>query len=279
MEEVTVAECNSNCSACGDSGCSDRSAPQTLALHEGTKINNIVAIASGKGGVGKSLTAAMLACELTRRGKKVGILDGDITGPSIPRSFGIHQPPAVDDDGMLCPAVTKTGIKVVSTNMLTADEATPFLWRGPVLNGILTQFYSDINWGELDYLIVDMPPGTGDIPMTVFQQFPLKGVVIATAPQVLVNMIVEKALRMAEHMNVPVLGIVENMSYYECPDCGARHEIFGKSEVEAIAKSKDIEAWVRIPMDPQISTEVDAGHVEDIEGDWLKPIADKLEAL
>ena len=180
---------------------------------------------------------------------------------------------------MLCPAETKLGIKVVSTNMLTADEATPFLWRGPVLNGILTQFYSDINWGELDYLLVDMPPGTGDIPMTVFQQFPLKGVVIATAPQVLVNMIVEKAIRMAEHMNVPVLGLVENMSYYECPDCGARHEIFGKSEVEAIAASKNIDAWVRVPMDPNVSKEVDAGHVEDIEGDWLAPIADKLEAM
>ena len=274
-----MTECNSNCSACGDSGCADRKEPQTLALHEGTKIKHVIAIASGKGGVGKSLTAALLACELARRGNKVGVLDGDITGPSIPRSFGIHQPPAVDEKGMLRPAETKTGIKIVSTNMLIADEATPFLWRGPVLNGILTQFYSEINWGELDYLLVDMPPGTGDIPMTVFQQFPLKGVIIATAPQVLVNMIVEKAIRMAEHMNVPVLGLVENMSYYECPDCGSRHEIFGKSEVEAIAKSKDIDAWVRIPMDPHVSAQVDAGSVEDIENDWLKPIADKLESL
>lgn len=274
-----MAECNSNCSACGDSSCSDRTAPQTLQLHEGTKIKNVIAVASGKGGVGKSLTAAMLACELRRRGHEVGILDGDITGPSIPRSFGIHEPPAVDEDGMLRPAETKTGIKVVSTNMLTADEATPFLWRGPVLNGILTQFYSDINWGELDYLIVDMPPGTGDIPMTVFQQFPLKGVVIATAPQALVNMIVEKAIRMTEHMNVPVLGLVENMSYYECPDCGARHEIFGKSEVEAIAKSKGIDAWACVPMDPKISAEVDSGNVEDIKGDWLDPIVDKIESL
>ena len=274
-----MADCNSNCSACGDSECQSRTEPQSLKLHEGTKIKHIIAVASGKGGVGKSLTAALLACELKRRGHSVGILDGDITGPSIPRSFGIHEPPAVDESGMLRPAVTKTGIEVVSTNMLTADEATPFLWRGPILNNILTQFYSDINWGELDFLIVDMPPGTGDIPMTVFQQFPLKGVVIATAPQVLVNMIVEKAIRMAEHMNVPVLGLVENMSYYECPDCGKRHEIFGKSEVEAIAKSKGIEAWVRVPMDPNISAEVDAGRVEGIEGNWLGAIADKLETL
>lgn len=271
--------CNSNCSACGDAGCASRQAPQKLAVHEGTKIDKIIAIASGKGGVGKSLTTALLACELRRRGHSVGILDGDITGPSIPRSFGIHEPPSVDESGMLAPAVTKTGIKIVSTNMLTSDEAQPFLWRGPVLNGILTQFYSDINWGELDYLLIDMPPGTGDIPMTVFQQFPLKGVVVATAPQVLVNMIVEKAIRMADHMNVPVVALVENMSYYECPDCGTRHEIFGKSEVEAIAKDKSIDTWTRVPMDPKISAEVDAGKAEDIEGDWYKGVADKLETL
>ena len=272
-----MAGCNSSCSTCGDSGCQSRQEPAALALHEGTKIKNVLAVASGKGGVGKSLTTSLLACELRRRGYSVGILDGDITGPSIPRSFGIHEPPNVDENGMLSPAVTKTGIKIVSTNMLTSDEAQPFLWRGPVLNGILTQFYSEINWGELDYLLVDMPPGTGDIPMTVFQQFPLQGVIIATAPQVLVNMIVEKAIRMAEHMNVPVIGIVENMSYYECPDCGARHEIFGKSEVEAIANDKRIPAWTRVPMDPSISAEVDLGHAEDIEGDWYKVIVDEIE--
>ena len=272
-----MAGCNSSCSTCGDSGCQSRQEPAALALHEGTKIKNVLAVASGKGGVGKSLTTSLLACELRRRGYSVGILDGDITGPSIPRSFGIHEPPNVDENGMLSPAVTKTGIKIVSTNMLTSDEAQPFLWRGPVLNGILTQFYSEINWGELDYLLVDMPPGTGDIPMTVFQQFPLQGVIIATAPQVLVNMIVEKAIRMAEHMNVPVIGIVENMSYYECPDCGARHEIFGKSEVEAIANDKRIPAWTRVPMDPAISAEVDLGHAEDIEGDWYKVIVDEIE--
>lgn len=271
--------CNSNCSACGDAGCQERTAPQELPVNEGTKIGNVIAVASGKGGVGKSLTTALLACELSRRGHKVGILDGDITGPSIPRSFGIHEPPKVDEKGMLAPAVTKTGIKIVSTNMLTSDEAQPFLWRGPVLNGILTQFYSDVNWGELDYLLIDMPPGTGDIPMTVFQQFPLKGVVVATAPQILVNMIVEKAIRMAEHMDVPVIGLVENMSYYECPGCGARHEIFGKSEVEAIAADKHIDAWTRVPMDPKISELVDEGHAEDIEGDWYGVIADAIEKL
>ncbi len=273
-----MSGCGSSCSTCGDSSCGERNAPQALAVHEGTKIKHVIAVASGKGGVGKSLTTSLLACELQRRGHSVGILDGDITGPSIPRSFGIHEPPAVDADGMLAPAVTKTGIKVVSTNMLTSDEAQPFLWRGPVLNGVLTQFYSDVNWGELDYLLIDMPPGTGDIPMTVFQQFPLTGVVIATAPQVLVNMIVEKAIRMTEHMNVPVVGLVENMSYFECPDCGGKHEIFGKSEVEAIAKQKNIPSWSRVPMDPKISEEVDAGKAEDIDGGkWYAPIADAVE--
>lgn len=273
-------DCGSHCSTCGDSGCQSRTAPAELAVHEGTKIKKIIAVASGKGGVGKSLTTSMLACELARRGHSVGILDGDITGPSIPRSFGLHEPPAVDEEGMLAPAVTKTGIKVVSTNMLTSDEAQPFLWRGPVLNGVLTQFYSDVNWGELDYLLIDMPPGTGDIPMTVFQQFPLSGVVVATAPQVLVNMIVEKAIRMAEVMEVPVVGLVENMSYYVCPDCGGEHEIFGKSEVEAIAKDKGIEAWTRVPMDPAIAAKVDAGNAEDIDGSaWYGVIADKVESL
>ena len=248
-------------------------------MNEGSSAKRIVAVASGKGGVGKSLTTSLLACELARRGHVVGILDGDITGPSIPRSFGIHEPPSVDENNKLVPATTKTGIRIVSTNMLTSDEAQPFLWRGPVLNSVLTQFYSDVAWGELDFLLIDMPPGTGDIPMTIYQQFPVNGVVVATAPQVLVNMIVEKAIRMAETLEIPVVGLVENMSYYECPDCGAKHEIFGKSEVEKIAEKKGIAAWTRVPMDPKISELVDDGKAEDIEGAWLAGIADELEAL
>lgn len=275
-----MAGCSGSCGTCGDSSCGDRTAPQALKTHEGTKIDKIIAIASGKGGVGKSLTTTLLACELARRGKKVGILDGDITGPSIPRSFGVHTAPTVDKEtGVVSPAITKTGIKIMSTNMLTADEATPFLWRGPVLNGILTQFYSDIDWGELDYLLIDMPPGTGDVPMTVFQQFPIAGAVVVTAPQILVNMIVEKCIRMCGSMKVPVLGLVENMSYYECPDCGVKHEIFGKSEVEAIANEKKIDTWTRVPMVPEISSLVDEGKAEDIENDWYAGLADKLETL
>ncbi|MCD8200110.1 MAG: Mrp/NBP35 family ATP-binding protein [Coriobacteriaceae bacterium] len=274
-----MADCDENCSSCDVEGCSDRTGPQELKVHEGTKIDKVIAIASGKGGVGKSLTTSLLACELQRRGKKVGILDGDITGPSIPRSFGLHEPPQGDEDGMILPEESKTGIKVISTNMLIADEGAPFLWRGPVLNGVIQQFYGDINWGELDYLLVDMPPGTGDVPMTVFQSLPVKGVVVATSPQVLVNMIVEKAIRMADHMDVPVVGLVENMSYFECPECGHRSEIFGPSEVEAIAADKKIDAWTRIPIDPKISAMVDEGKAEEIEGDWFKVIADKLETL
>ena len=179
-----MSECTHNCSTCGES-CSERTAPQSLrkAPHPESHIGKVFGVVSGKGGVGKSMTSAMLAVSMRRLGFKAGVLDADITGPSIPRSFGIHEPPAVDEDGMLRPAETKTGIKVVSTNMLTADEATPFLWRGPVLNGILTQFYSDINWGELDYLIVDMPPGTGDIHLTIISEIRLDGAVIVSTPQ------------------------------------------------------------------------------------------------
>ncbi len=278
-----MAGCSGSCSSCGDSGCGDRTAPQEpqeLATHKGTQIKHVIAIASGKGGVGKSLSTSLLACELARRGHKVGILDGDITGPSIPRSFGLFDPPRGDEDGMLLPAITrKLGIKVISTNMLVADEGAPFLWRGPVLNGVLQQFYSDINWGELDYLLVDMPPGTGDIPMTVFSSLPVKGIVVASSPQVLVNMIVEKCIRMARHMDVPVLALVENMSYFVCPNCDEKHDIFGPSLVEEIAEEKKIASWARIPMDPRIARMVDEGCTEDVEGDWLAGVADAVEAI
>lgn len=271
--------CNSNCSACGDAGCASRQAPQKLAVHEGTKIDKIIAIASGKGGVGKSLTTALLACELRRRGHSVGILDGDITGPSIPRSFGIHEPPSVDESGMLAPAVTKTGIKIVSTNMLTSDEAQPFLWRGPVLNGILTQFYSDINWGELDYLLIDMPPGTGDVPLTVFQTLPVDGIIIVSSPQELVGMIVGKAVQMAEMMKIPILGIVENMSYVVCPDCGKHISVFGDSHVDETAARYKLPVLAKMPIDPELAKEADAGMIETYAGEYLDGAAKAVANL
>ena len=209
-----MAGCSGSCGSCGDSSCGERKEPQALKQHEGTKIDKIIAIASGKGGVGKSLTTALLACELNRRGKKVGILDGDITGPSIPRSFGVHSAPQVDEDGMLLPAVTKTGIKIVSTNMLTADEATPFLWRGPVLNGVLTQFYSDINWGELDYLLIDMPPGTGDTYLSILQSVEIDAAVVVTTPSELALADVKRGVGVFAPYGVPIAGVVENMATY-----------------------------------------------------------------
>ena len=248
-------------------------------LNENSHIKHIIAIASGKGGVGKTLTTSLIACELARRGFEVGILDADITGPSIPRSFGVHEPPSIDENNKLLPANTKSGVHIVSTNMLTSDEAQPFLWRGPVLNSILNQFYSDVVWGELDYLLIDMPPGTGDVPMTIYQQFSLDGAIIVTAPQVLVNMIVEKAIRMTEVMKVPVLGLVENMSYFECPDCGGKHEIFGKSEVEKIAANKNIDAWAKGPIVHETAQLVDEGKVDEVDATWLAPVVDKLASL
>ena len=248
-------------------------------LNENSHIKHIVAVASGKGGVGKTLTTSLIACELVRRGFEVGILDADITGPSIPRSFDAHEPPTIDENDKLLPVLTDAGVRIVSTNILTNDEAQPFLWRGPVLSSILNQFYSDVVWGELDYLLIDMPPGTGDVPMTIYQQFSIDGVVIVTAPQVLVNMIVEKAIRMTEVMKVPVLGLVENMSYFECPDCGKRHEIFGKSEVEKIADKKGIEAWAKGPIVPETAKLVDEGKVDEVDASWLKPVVDKLASL
>ena len=254
--------------------------PQMFEQAPGSHVRHVIGVVSGKGGVGKSLVCGMIATELARTGAKVGILDADLTGPSIPKMFGLSGMHATAYENLLVPVETVVrNIKIMSANLVLESETDPVLWRGPVVAGALQQFWGQCAWGELDYLLIDMPPGTGDIPMTVFQQFPLKGVVVATAPQVLVNMIVEEAIRMADHMNVPVVALVENMSYYECPDCGTRHEIFGKSEVEAIAKDKGIDTWTRVPMDPKISAEVDAGKAEDIEGDWYKGVADKLETL
>ena len=254
--------------------------PQMFEQAPGSHVRHVIGVVSGKGGVGKSLVCGMIATELARTGAKVGILDADLTGPSIPKMFGLSGMHATAYENLLVPVETVVrNIKIMSANLVLESETDPVLWRGPVVAGALLQFWGQCDWGELDYLLIDMPPGTGDIPMTVFQQFPLKGVVVATAPQVLVNMIVEEAIRMADHMNVPVVALVENMSYYECPDCGTRHEIFGKSEVEAIAKDKGIDTWTRVPMDPKISAEVDAGKAEDIEGDWYKGVADKLETL
>ena len=273
-----MSGCSGNCSSCGES-CSDRKQESLLAEpNKNSQVKKVIAVVSGKGGVGKSTVTSMLAMAMHKLGYKTAILDADITGPSIPKAFGLHEQIVGSDDGML-PAVTPEGIKVMSINLLLPNETDPVIWRGPVIGGAVKQFWTDVCWGDVDFMFVDMPPGTGDVPLTVFQSLPLSGILIVASPQELVGMIVEKAVRMANLMNIPILGLVENMSYYECPDCGARHEIFGKSEVEAIAKSKGIDAWACVPMDPKISAEVDSGNVEDIKGDWLDPIVDKIESL
>ena len=222
-----MSECTHDCSSCSaDCGSRDLRAP----ANSRSSIKKVIAVVSGKGGVGKSTVTASLAVAMAQRGHKVAVLDADITGPSIPTAFGIHEK-ATGDDTALFPAVTPSGIKVMSLNLLTANETDPVIWRGPVIAGVVTQFWSDVVWGDVDYMFVDMPPGTGDVPLTVFQSLPVDGVIVVTSPQDLVSMIVTKAVHMAQMMSIPLLGLIENYSYFQCPDCGAKHSIFGESHL------------------------------------------------
>ena len=241
-----------------------------------SSVKKVIAVVSGKGGVGKSLVTSLMASELQRRGYNCAILDADITGPSIPKSFGIHQHATATDEYII-PVRTHTGMQIMSINLILEDETSPVVWRGPVIAGAVTQFWTDVVWQDVDYMFVDMPPGTGDVPLTVFQSLPVDGIVIVTSPQDLVSMIVTKAVNMADMMNVPVLGIVENMSYFKCPDCGKEHAIFGESKVEKIAAEHGIEHIARLPIDPVIATMVDAGEVESVSGEYIAPIADYIE--
>ncbi|MBQ1378059.1 MAG: Mrp/NBP35 family ATP-binding protein [Lachnospiraceae bacterium] len=246
--------------------------------NERSHIRKIIGVVSGKGGVGKTLVTSMLASEMQRRDFKTGIIDADITGPSIPRAFDVTEK-AMTDGTYIFPGESKTGIKIISMNMLLDNASDPVVWRGPVIASTVTQFYTDVAWGLIDYLFVDMPPGTGDVPLTVFQSLPVDGIIVVTSPQELVSMIVEKAVKMAEMMNVPILGIVENMSYFECPDCGKRHAIFGESHIEELAERYGISAISRIPIDPKIAALSDAGKIEAYYGKPIKEVADKLESL
>ena len=271
-----MSECTHDCSTCGES-CSERSAESfRKPLHEGASVKKVIGVVSGKGGVGKSLVTSLLASEMQRRGYNAAVLDADITGPSIPKAFGITEH-ARGTEEYLIPASTHTGLQVMSINLILENETEPVVWRGPVIAGVVTQFWTDVMWTDVDYMFVDMPPGTGDVPLTVFQSLPIDGVVIVTTPQDLVSMIVAKAVNMAKLMNVPVLGIVENMSYYKCSDCGKEHEIFGASKVEAIAKDFGIENTARLPIDPVVAAMVDAGEVESVDGKNIAGIADVIE--
>ena len=275
MSEQTHQGCSGDCSSCGES-CASRD-PQSLIEPTGeyNNIKHVIGVVSGKGGVGKSMTASMLAVLLNRMGKNVGILDADITGPSIPKTFGITSPAMQNEIGIL-PAETESGIKIISINMMLPEKDSPVLWRGPIIAGAVKQFWHDVVWGDLDYLIIDCPPGTGDVPLTVFQTIPLDGVVIVTSPQDLVSLIVKKAYNMAEMMNIPVLGIVENMSYVVCPDCGKKIALFGSGS-ETVAEELGVPLLAKMPVDPSLSQMVDNGVFERFECDYLTSAAEEID--
>ena len=245
-------------------------------MNNASDVKNVIAVVSGKGGVGKSLVTALMACKMQRRTHKAAVLDADITGPSIPKVFGLNDERAeASEDGIL-PKMGKNGVKIMSVNLLLDDNTAPVIWRGPVIAGVVKQFWSEIVWGDVDYMFVDMPPGTGDVPLTVFQSLPVKGIIIVTSPQELVGMIVEKAVNMAEMMNVPVLGLVENMSYFECPNCKEKHSIFGESHLDEIAEKHGITNVARIPIDSEIAAYCDAGNVAALKAEWLDDFAEEI---
>lgn len=277
MEEIMAnEECTHDCSTCGAS-CASKKESLIEPCNSKSSIKKVIGVVSGKGGVGKSMVSAMLAVAMRRREQNVAILDADITGPSVPKMFGIHGPVNGDGEGIF-PAETKTGIKVMSLNLLLDDETTPVVWRGPVIAGTVKQFWTDVFWGDIDWMFVDMPPGTGDVPLTVFQSIPLDGIVIVTSPQELVSMIVSKAVRMASLMNIPVLGIVENMSYLKCPDCGKEIKVFGDSHVDEVAKEYGLDVLARVPIDPALANLADKGAIELMELPCAEEAADKIEA-
>ena len=262
--------CTHDCSTCS-SDCASRETPESFLepMNPNSDVRNVIAVVSGKGGVGKSLVTSLLASKMRAAGQNTAILDADITGPPIPKMFGLDGDRAEGSEAGILPSVSGGGIEMMSVNLLLEDTGSPVIWRGPVIAGVVKQFWSEVCWGDVDYMFVDMPPGTGDVPLTVFQSLPVKGIILVTSPQELVGMIVEKAVRMAEMMNVPVLGIVENMSYFECPDCGKRHSIFGESHLDEIAARHGISNLARLPIDPSVSAACDAGAVESLEAPWL----------
>lgn len=273
-----MSECNHDCSSC-KSNCADRKPTKEDFLKPMNKYSNIkkvIGVVSGKGGVGKSLVTCLLASKCAEAGLRVGVLDADVTGPSVPKSFGITTR-AMQDDECLLPTVTENGVKIMSINLLLEDVNAPVVWRGPVISGVIEQFWSDVRWGELDYLFVDMPPGTGDVALTVFQSLPVDGIVIVSTPQDLVKMIVNKAFNMAKIMSVPVLGLVENMSYYVCPDCGKKINIFGESQIDETAAELGVPVIAKLPINPDINKMVDDGKISDVQCSELDEFVSALK--
>jgi Mrp family chromosome partitioning ATPase len=276
--------CNHDCSGCGENNCDDRTqakgngAPQKEKLHKKSTVKKVIGVVSGKGGVGKSLVTSLMASEMARKGFKTAILDSDITGPSIPKAFGLHSKAVGDEDGIY-PVISNGGIQIMSINFLLENETDPVLWRGPILAGAVKQFWTDVIWTDVDFMFVDMPPGTGDVPLTVFQSLAVDGIIVVSTPQELVGMIVQKAVKMAETMGIPVLGLVENMSYAVCPKCGEHFNVFGKSHVKEIAAQYNIPVTAQIPINPEIAAACDAGKIENIETGCLEDIKAAIEAL
>ena len=273
-----MSDCSHDCSSCGQT-CGERTEPQSFLkpVNAQSSIKKVIAVVSGKGGVGKSAVTCTLAAAMAKRGRKVGVLDADITGPSVPQAFNIHQRALGAEEGIL-PAVTEGGVKLMSLNLLIERETDPVVWRGPVIAGAVEQFWTDVVWGELDYLFVDMPPGTGDVPLTVFQSLPVDGIIMVTSPQDLVSMIVTKAVKMAHMMSVPVLGVIENYSYFKCPDCGKEHKIFGESHLDEVAKATNLNVLARLPMNPAFAAAADNGTLETLDPNPLADVAAKLFA-
>ena len=279
-----MSECNHDCGSCSAECSSRRPDPSEFleALNPESSVKKVIGIVSGKGGVGKSLVTSMLAVSMNRKGLRTSILDADITGPSIPTAFGIDtsQGVAVTPDGkLMIPAKSLEGVEIMSSNLLLDHNTDPVIWRGPVIAGAVKQFWSETLWQDIDYMFVDMPPGTGDVPLTVFQSLPVDGIIIVTSPQELVSMIVTKAVNMAKKMDIPIIGVVENMSYLQCPDCGKKISVFGESHIDEVAKENGIKVLAQLPIDPKISQMVDAGRVEYLELPWLEGAVEAIRKL
>lgn len=271
-------DCNQSCSSCSDD-CAERKEQKTDFSnnpHEMSNIKKVIGIVSGKGGVGKSLVTSMLGVTMNRRGYHTAILDADITGPSIPKAFGIREK-AIGNEFGLSPVKTKTGIDIMSVNLLLENDTDPVIWRGPIIAGTVKQFWTDVIWSDVDFMFIDMPPGTGDVPLTVFQSIAVDGIIVVTSPQELVSMIVSKAVKMAEMMKIPIIGLVENMSYFKCPDNGKEYKIFGDSHIEEIAEKHNLKVLAKLPIDPKISAACDKGIIELFDGNWFDPVAKILE--
>lgn len=266
--------CNSNCSSCGKD-CASRKQDFTEKLNQFSSVKKVIGIVSGKGGVGKSLVTSLLAVTMNRLGYRTAVLDADITGPSIPKAFGIKEKATANEMGIL-PVKTKTGIEVMSINLLLENDTDPVVWRGPVIASTVKQFWSDVVWHDIDFMFIDMPPGTGDVPLTVFQSIAVDGIIVVTSPQELVSMIVAKAVKMAKLMNIPILGLVENMSYFRCPDNGKDYQIFGESHIDEIAQANNLKVLAKLPIDPKITAACDKGLIELLQGDWFNDLSKML---